>query len=403
MSSGRPISDYRNFSEGLDDRFNQPFLGSSRATAPTTTTLSGVGGVADSEIGGSATRGNAYRGLPDLKRPGMTTSRVQFNDDPSYYSAPSRPSTTTIGSHSNSTGTPEVLFNRYQKIQEEPEIMGGRAKRFEAFEEPTTFRERPTMSPDMTNINIDTDRPRSLGTNKTRTLSEGPTRNRPFMTPAQRIQSRKNQTDKQRMYRNLGMESGSGSGSRYGPDPFNSFGSRGFPKSTSLGNLGTFGQEDHDLKYQRDKRMFTSTIDLNSDGLNTPTDVFDPLGKNGLYASRSRSRLGALHDPVIDSQNTRHGDGYLHSRVPATKMKYSDIVPQSIVELSQSSYQVRNLLSLLDSVNDKFERQENDLAEMKMAARQIGHDTLELNTRLEEFKVTLDRQQRALDIAKNRG
>lgn len=261
-------------------------------------------------------------------------------------------------------------------------------------------------------------------------------RNPTFMTPAKRIQS----SQEKRMgygdtVRPENMDAVYGEmrsdnparvyGERRADNVAPGYGEAGcnrYHKSASLGNLGDgnagfantdFKTRDKGLEYSRtaSRRSFGT---LNEPGLaNQFATEFNPIhdssslrGARVLSArSNTRSdrpqygrefaRYPATWEPVPTVSNARSNPGGL----PLSSFR--DTIPASILELSESSPQVMALLSTIEAVDNKFERQEQELFEMQGVARQIQMDTDMLSTRLQQFDNTMRQQRQTIESVKS--
>lgn len=259
-------------------------------------------------------------------------------------------------------------------------------------------------------------------------------RNPTFMTPAKRIQSSQ---EKRMGYgdtvrpENMDAVYGEmrsdnpvrGYGERRADNVAPGYGEAGrsrFLKSASLGNLGdgNAGLANTEFKTRDNGRECSMIVSRRSFGtLNEPLNEFatefNPLhGSSSLRGARVLSarsnmrsdrpeygresaRYPATWESVPTVSNVRSNTGGL----PLSSFR--DTVPASILELSESSPQVMALLSTIEAVDNKFERQGQELFEMQGAARQIQIDTEMLSTRLKQFDSTMRQQRQTIESVKS--
>lgn len=315
----------------------------------------------------------ASRLYPNLKQPGASQtasqSRVQFNDEPSYYSAPSRPSTTVTGSS---------LFDTPERHKGLDDISGLRNGGLDTSSGLQGF---------------------DMGEDKSYTGKAG--RTGAFLSMAEKARSER--TGK-KSYGNLNTTNLTDMSNIFG-----SVESRGIRKPRGLDDLRSnrarratsFGLRSS--RYPKDEQTRFETF-LNSTNLfdqdsNNGNDPFVSSRNAGLYSKHPNSLPGSPHKSTFESRFKN--DGYPNLRIP-TSLRFIDTVPAAIVELSQASPQVKALLSSLESVSTKFERQEKELSEMQGAAHQLRMDTETLSSRLKEFGSTIERQRRTLEKVRNK-
>lgn len=316
----------------------------------------------------------ASRLYPNLKQPGTSQtasqSRVQFNDEPSYYSAPSRPSTTITGSS---------LFDTPERHKGLDDISGLR------------------------NGGLDTSNGLQgfdSGEDKSYTGKAG--RTGAFMSMAEKARSER--TGK-KSYGNLNTANLTDMSNIFGsvesrgirkPRGLDDPGSNRARRSTSFGLRGSRYPKDEQKRFE----TFLNSTNLFDQDSNNGNDPFVSSRNPGLYSKRSNSLLDSPRKSIFESR-FKNNDGYPNLRIP-TSLRFIDTVPAAIVELSQASPQVKALLSSLESVSNKFERQEKELSEMQGATHQLRMDTETLSSRLKEFGSTIERQRRTLEKLKNK-